>query len=133
MGYESKIYIIKGSMLDTVYAEDGRKAYAEIIATVDMSKQPSLHKFFEDNGKESTHYIYAEDGNTVIENDRYDKPLLEVPVREVLAFMYNQASQNLLNNRQSYRRDKLLISILESLVNSGQWEVDCIYCLHYGH
>lgn len=129
MGYESKIYIVEGTAIKSCDKDD--KNYGSMITMVDMGKQPALHDFFLRNGSAAKHYFYADDDSTIVEADKYGDRLLEVSAKDLLAFMYSYISKELEDGRTLYRRDELLISILENLNNSMKWRN--VYCIHFGY
>ena len=81
MGYESKIYIVEKSKL--TWHDDNGKRYAREIAVIDMHKCYELSDILR-NKSATECYIYADDGNTQILEDRYGMPLTETPLHEAL-------------------------------------------------
>ena len=80
MGYESKIYIIE----KTKYSWDGDNGmkYARVLAMFDVSKFYELSDWFR-NKPATKNYIYADDGDTQIIEDRYGDTLKEASVKEL--------------------------------------------------
>lgn len=124
MGYESKLFVVQKSY----FREDPGKNYAEVIAMFHMCKFPFLANFM-CSAKETNCYIYADDGNTRIEEDMYGKPLTEAPVNDVITVL-----ERALNNGEDYRRIKPVLSFLKALQHQkeqGQW--GDVVVLHYGY
>ena len=83
MGYESKLYVVdkKGK---SEYYDYKNKEYAEVIAMFDICKFNEFDGIFK---KETDCYIYADDGNTEILYDMYEKPLREESVENVIEYL----------------------------------------------
>lgn len=126
MGYESKIYIIE----KTKYSwdeEDGMK-YARVLAMFDVSKFYELSDWFR-NKPATKHYIYADDGDTEIIEDRYGDTLKEASVKEVIDKLERIIETE---NRIDYRRIFPLLAALKAFEShSEQW--GDIAVLHYGY
>ena len=126
MGYESKIYIIE----KTNYSwdeEDGMK-YARVLAMFDVSKFYELSDWFR-NKPATKHYIYADDGDTEIIEDRYGDTLKEASVKEVIDKLERIIETE---NRIDYRRIFPLLAALKAFEShSEQW--GDIAVLHYGY
>lgn len=120
MGYESKIYVVKKSNFSC--REDG-KVYAEVIAMVDMCKCYDISDILR-NKPATDCYIYAEDHDTQVVEDRYGEPLTEAPLCEAIKIV-ERAMQ-----KDDYWRYNILLSTLKA------FEIyDCmnIAVLHYGY
>ena len=122
MGYESKVYIVdKRDIAD----EDGMK-YANVIAMFDMGKYPVLSNVF----KEQTDcYIFADDGNTKIKEDKYGDPLTEASIDDVISALEEDVYLE-----EPYRRTLPLLVTLEALksqMETNMWRNVAV--LHYGH
>lgn len=120
MGYESRLYIV-----DKKSTGNGKgKRWAEIIAVFNMCKCPLdvFHSY-------TDCYIYADDGNTQIEEDKYGEPLREASIEEVV-----KAFEKIIEQGSEYRRlfpTLAALSTFEEQVNTGVW--NNLVVLHYGY
>jgi len=72
-------------------------------------------------------FIYADDGDTIILEDRYGKPLKEASVQEVVNCL-----ENLPKKDADYRRVKPLLALMKAFAeNMTEWESLAVLC--YGH
>lgn len=120
MGYESKIYVVKKS---NSFDENG-KYWASKIAELDMSNSGDFRNIFK---KETDCYIYADDGNTPIFEDKYGEQLKEATVDDVVKWL-----DDIISDGEDYRRFKVALSLLKSF-QTDQWEGENIVVLHYGY
>ena len=124
MGYESKIYIVEKTNYSLV-EENGMK-YARVLAMFDVSKFYELSDWFR-NKPATRHYIYADDGDTQIIEDRYEDTLKEASVKEVIDRL-----EKIVENGENYRRIFSLLAALKAFEShSNQW--GDIGVLHYGY
>ena len=124
MGYESKIYIIEKTNYS--WAEENGMKYARVLAMFDVSKFYELSDWFR-NKPATKHYIYADDGDTEIIEDRYGDTLKEASVKEVIDKL-----ERIVENGEDYRRIFPLLAALKAFEShSDQW--DDIAVLHYGY
>ena len=126
MGYESRIYVVDKHDFGTY--DDG-KNYAEILAMFDMCKCYPLSNVLRDKPKTDC-YIYADDHNTRIVEDRYGEELTEATIKEVIDILENEVAKG-----EDYRRIFPLLSALKSieeLQNDGKFG-DNVVVLHYGY
>lgn len=123
MGYESRIYIVSKT---SVYDEEDAKWWGEQIAVFDMGKYPSLANLM--RSKPTTdYYIYADDNNTHIIEDRYGEQLTEASVSDVISVLEKDVA-----NGKNYRRIFPLLATLKSFEeHKEQWGE--IAVLHYGY
>lgn len=119
MGYESKIYVVSKSGIS--FGEE--KEYAEVIAVFYASKYIELAAVFK---KVTDCYIYADDGDTMILEDRYGDELKEAPLSDVISFLEGE-----LERGETYRRIKPLLALLKSF-DTSVWGKNLV-CLHYGY
>ena len=125
MGYESKLYIVEKPKNGLV--DDG-KTFVTPIAMYDMCKFPDLAEVLKKQPK-TTCYFYADDGNTQVLVDKYDKELTESPLSFVLDLLIE-----LYEKDDSYRRILPCIKLLEIFKeeqDKGKWQN--LLVLHYGH
>ena len=124
MGYESKIYIVE----KTNCVEENGMKYARVLAMFDVSKFYELSDWFR-NKPATKHYIYADDGDTQIVEDRYGDTLKEASVKGVIDRIERIIG---IENEEDYRRIFPLLAALKAFESYGnQW--DDIAVLHYGY
>ena len=124
MGYESKIYIIEKTNYS--WAEENGMKYARVLAMFDVSKFYELSDWFR-NKPATKHYIYADDGDTQIIEDRYGDTLKKASVKEVI-----ERIEKIVENGNDYRRIFPLLATLEVFEEqSNHW--GNIAVLHYGY
>ena len=122
MGYESKLYIIE----KTNCVEENGMKYARVLAMFDVSKFYELADWFR-NKPATKHYIYADDGNTQIIEDRYGDTLKEASVEEVI-----EKLERIVEDGEDYRRIFPLLAALKVFEEqSNHW--GNIAVLHYGY
>lgn len=105
MGYESKLYIVQ--KYDITDDEIGKK-YAEVLAVFNMCKFPDLSDILTKQ-KETDCYIYADDGNTRIVEDKYDEKLTEASIPFVISTL-----EKILDGGENYRRIYPLLNALRA-------------------
>ena len=126
MGYESKIYIIEKTKYS--WDEDNGMKYARVLTMFDVSKFYELSDWFR-NKPATKHYIYADDGDTEIIEDRYGDTLKEASVEEVVNRLERIVA---VENEVDYRRIFPLLAALKAFeTQSNQW--GDIAVLHYGY
>ena len=124
MGYESRIYIVEKT--NCSYTEENGMKYARVLAMFDVSKFYELSDWFR-NKPATKHYIYADDGDTQIIEDRYGDTLKEASVEEVIDRL-----ERIVENGEDYRRIFPLLAALKAFeLHSNQW--GNIAVLHYGY
>jgi hypothetical protein len=121
MGYEIKMYVVesRGTL------DEGGATYASVVGMVDLCKMNSrgpVCALDEKRPKKPALYIFANDGNTKIENDDYGKPLGVYKPQEFL--------HALKKDEPRYRRTKMAIALLESAMPEFD---DELRVLTYGH
>ncbi len=125
MGYESKIYIVEKTNVPS-YVSPG-KYWARDIAIIDMGKCYSLSDIL--RYKPATDcYIYADDGDTRIEEDCYGKPLTETPLHEALQIVEDVIAKT----PYDYWMYSVLRATLQS-VYDFVGDDDSFVVLHYGY
>ena len=118
MGYESKLYVVEES--DFKIPSDNGKVWAQVIGMVDLCKCYPIAEIFID---EANGYIYAEDGNTRIEEDMYGSPLGVATLDEVIKKLKEIVKDT------DYRRAKVALGFLKAVQKSMP---DCVV-YHYGY
>lgn len=121
MGYESRIYIVEKITNDR--ADDGKYCALE-IAKFDLGKVRNISNYLKEKPVTNC-YIYADDGNTRILEDKYGSPLTECTPEDLLTLI-NRAVANGDHDSRYYP----LLAFLESIVkNSKHWyNVVCLHC-----
>lgn len=123
MGYESKLYIVQ--KYDITDDEIGKK-YAEVLAMFDMCKFSDLSDILTKQ-KETDCYIYADDGNTRIIEDKYDEKLTEASIPFVISTL-----EKILDGGENYRRIYPLLNALKAFdEQKDKWGELAV--LHYGY
>ena len=122
MGYESKLYVVD----KMEYAIPEFKPWGQVICMIDICKYPVVSDFMREH-PDTDCYIYADDGNTEIIEDRYGEPLKECDVEELFEFV-----NTLVENGETYRRVFPLHAMLKSFVeHKNEWQN--LKVLHFGH
>ena len=116
MGYESKLYVVdkhnwKGC--------DGR--WGEVIASFDLCCVPINFAHY----PATDCYIFSDDGNTKITEDKYGSPLEEVPVKDMIDMIETE-----IKNDKDYRRYQPCLNLLKGF-DLNRWEN--LVVLNYGH
>lgn len=123
MGYESKLYIVyKGTI------ESEGKRYAHKIAEYDLCTCYPLSDILRHRPATDC-YIYADDGDTMILEDRYGYPLTETTVSDVIRILERDIARG-----ETYRRIEPLLAMLkvfEQQEKDGRW--NDLVVLHYGY
>lgn len=122
MGYESTIYIVE----KTKVCDPDGKYYAIEIAKFDLGKILNISKFLI-NAKITDCYIYADDGNTRILEDRYGCPLTECTPDYLLDLLTREV-----DGGDKYRLYPLLIATLKTITQNPKYWKNVV-CLHYGY
>ena len=122
MGYESRIYIVNKSKV----LPEEPMVWGEIIAVFNMCKYPPIADFMAQQPATDC-YVYADDGNTRITEDRYGKPLTETSVASLVKLLEEQ-----LNHGDSYRRIGPLLGMLQEF-RIVEYKFENLVVLHYGY
>jgi hypothetical protein len=120
MGYESKIYIVR--KFDSTSSEN--KRYAQKIAEFDLCKVCGISDTLRYMPKTDC-YIYADDGDTEIIEDRYGCELTECRPDTLIELIEADIEKN-----GEYWRYNLLLATLKELIKFNDSQ---IFCLHYGY
>ena len=118
MGYESRLYIVEESKFKI--PSDNGKVWAEVIGTINLCNCYAIKEIFT---KKANGYIYADDGNTRIDEDKYGKPLRVANLEDVIKKLKEIVKES------DYRRAKVALEFLKSVQKSMP---DCVV-YHYGH
>lgn len=122
MGYESRIYVVDKK--DPFIGDT--ECWGEIIAMFNMCKYPPIADFMREQPKTNC-YIFADDGNTKITEDKYDEPLTEASLDDVIKILVKE-----LENGDCYRRTSPLLNMLRGL-NEKSYQFNNLVVLHYGY
>lgn len=123
MGYESRIYVVE----KTDVMSKGMR-YARIICMFDMGKYYPLSDILRDKPKTDC-YVYSDDGNTRILEDRYGQALTETDLKTVIAILEKSVREG-----GAYRNVFPLLEVLKTFEKqrkNGIWRD--IAVLHYGY
>lgn len=120
MGYESKIYVVRKCGL----SGDNGKSFAQKVAEFDLCKVYGISDTLRRMPKTDC-YIYADDGNTEIIEDRYGEELTECTPEKLVELIENDIEKG-----GEYWRYNLILATLRELVKFND---NKIYCLHYGY
>ena len=118
MGYESKLYVVEES--NFTMPSDNGKVYASVIGMIDLCKCYPIVEVFED---EANGYIYADDGNTKIEEDMYGSPLGVATLDDVIEKLKEIVKE------EDYCRAKVALGFLKEVRKSMP---DCVV-YHFGY
>lgn len=122
MGYESRLYIVnKSTSYDKINGKE--MVYGEIVAIFNLCKVPEVSDKMTKYPVTNT-YIYADDGNTEIIEDKYGQPLTEIPIIDAIKIL------DYVSRTDRYRRYKPCLSLLESF-DLSEWQN--LVVLHYGY
>lgn len=123
MGYESKIYII----------EKGHKfkgethSYSSVIAVFDLGKFYDVSNFMR-RCPATDCYFYADDGDTMVLEDRYNDPLTETTIDKMVEILEKAKT----TAYKDYRRISPLLFTLYALQKDrNKWGELAV--LHYGY
>lgn len=126
MGYESIIYVV--NKIGTFH-EDINLRYAEEIAKVDMRAIYPISDVLRKYPRTDC-FIYADDGNTEITEDRYGKPLTEIPIPNLITIITDVMEVERGMGKETYRRYIPLLNLLKGF-DLNEWED--LVALHYGY
>ena len=121
MGYESKLYVIRKSCLSK---DECGLRFAEKIAEINLCCGPEWHQVAKCY-PETDSYIYADDGNSKITEDRYGDKLTEIPLASAIKILEEAYEHT------NYRRYKIALGLLKSF-EPDKW-IDEVVVLHYGY
>lgn len=120
MGYESRIYIIEKS---NVINEDGR--WGQVLAHFDLGKVYALSDILREKPATDC-YVYADDGDTRIVEDRYGKPLTEVSIPEAI-----EALKTAMEHEECRGIPPLIAALKSFYFNRRRYKELAV--LHYGY
>ena len=117
MGYESRLYVVQESNIK--FPSDNGKVWAEVIGMIDLCKCYPIVEVFDEiaNG-----YIYADDDNTRIEEDKYGDPLKVASLKAVITRL------KIIARDSDYWRAKVALEFLKSVQETNP---NCVV-YHYG-
>lgn len=123
MEYESKLYVVEKSNLTP---DKNGKRYANVMAMFDMCKCYKLSDILTKQ-KETDCYIFADDGNTRIIEDRYNEKLTEASIPFVISTL-----EKILEGGETYRRIYPLLNALKAF-DEQKYNWYNLVVLHYGY
>lgn len=121
MGYEHRIYVLRIIGGKTL-CEDNM-FYGMKLASFDLGKIPEMYDILGECRKTDI-YFYADDGNTKVLEDRYGKPLTEIPLQRTINILEKISNENV------YELCKPVLEYLRTLSDSNCSD---IVILHYGY
>lgn len=104
MGYESRLYVVEEN--NFLIPSDNGKVWAQVVAVINMCVCYPLRNVFK---TEANGYIYADDGNTRIDEDKYGKPLTVAEIDDVIECLKKIVKED------GYWRAKITIDFLKSI------------------
>lgn len=119
MGYESRVYVVESFEFIPCIETCGKK-WCDKLATFNLCS--CGYDFVEIFQDESEFYVCPDNSDAIILEDKYNKPLMQAPVQDVIDAIRN--SEQLMD----YNRTKSLLAYLESLEKDKDY-----YVLHYGY
>ena len=122
MRYESRIFVVDKKD----YFLNNEERWGEIIAMFNMCKYPPIADFLREQPATDC-YLISDDGNTKKLEDKYDKPLTEASLSDVISILEKE-----LENGDTYRRTGPLLGMLKSL-NKEAHKFKNLRVLHYGY
>lgn len=123
MGYESRLYVVNKHDLSYIVNGVSRKD-GETIAVFNLCKVPAVSDRMLKYPATDC-YIFADDGDTEITEDKYGKPLREIPVQDAIQIL--EDAQHI---EDYYRRYEPCIQLLRGFALSD-WQN--LVVLHYGY
>lgn len=130
MGYESRIYIVKKTGIPGYRYPD--KEWAEVLMTFNLVRVSVAMERWLRKQKPTDCYIYTDDGNTEIVEDRVGDPLREI---DFVDLKYNLLKEIEMSDYQK-QKDSLRIlaeNVLTNLIIIHGFDCDDVVCLHYGY
>lgn len=124
MGYESRFYVVEKSNLAS--NENGLR-WAEVIAMYDMSKVYCISGKIRNKFPKTDVYIYSDDGDTEITEDRYGEPLTEISLEDMIKILKEVETE-----LSDYRRYKPFKKMIEGFISERSRWGDLVV-LHYGY
>lgn len=117
MGYESRLYIVN---------ECNTSNYAQVIAVFNCAKMGYSNGWRELFNSPLESEMYAEDGNTLIEKDKYGERVKSADFPTVIEWL----EKEVLTNEQ--RRLKPLLALLKGF-DLSQWAEGEMRIVHFGY
>lgn len=121
MGYESRFYIVDNTSMTSAGAD---KTFALPIAIYDMCKMDyngEVHRLIK-NSPHASCFVYADDGDTPILIDRYDKELTDIDISQLI--------KALEHDNNGYRRIPPFLALLNAIIKEDWRDLKV---LHYGY
>lgn len=138
MGYETKLFIVEKNNRFFTNRKTGKKEksigeiingkemfYANLIASFDLRKCYSVSDVMR-KYPDTDNFVFMDDGNTELIEDRYGEPLKEIPLADAVVILEEAASED------EYRRFAPCLALLKALEeDKNKWGE--IVVLHYGY
>lgn len=127
MAYESRFYVVeKGLVSESIRDTAGDdKVWAEKIAMFDLCSVPEVSNEVHSKYHPTDCYIYEDNGNDMIVDDKYGDPLIEVPIKDMIDII-----GRVIPKTGYYRRYLPFLAMLKGF-SLNDW--NNLVVLHYGH
>lgn len=116
MGYKSRIYVVQPTT-STYYNKEVTQTYCIELAKFNLGKVVYSSKFTDIFTKESDYFLYADDGNTILLEDKYDKPLRQCSIADFMNF----------------NTDNIYINSVKQYLEYFTKKYNNLVILHYGY
>jgi hypothetical protein len=121
MGYESRIYVVNRTEHKLPNGE--KYVRGEEIARINLCVMS--YEFVDLFDTWVDYPLFAEDGNTVIDTDKYGSKLETAPIQRVIDWLEERVAGG-----DRYRRITMLLGMLKSF-DQSEW--DYLEVVHYGY
>lgn len=130
MGYESRIYIVEKTGIPGYRHPD--KEWAEVLMTFNLGRVSVDTERWLRKQKPTDCYIYADDGDIEIVEDRIGDPLREVDFVDLKYILLKEMSM-IESQKQKDSLRILAENVLTRLIIDHGFDCDDVVCLHYGY
>lgn len=133
MGYESRVDIVLVHRNN--FVQDNGRRYAQLLATIDISRGGEFYKVFEKKYADADFEYYPfHDGDHCVPSDAtdmYGDKITYAYFEKVLDFLEEERQKSIENDEEPYRRFEMLQNFL-STFRSDSWKEE-IYVVHWGY
>lgn len=129
MGYESRIYIVEKTR--QMGYRNPHKEWAQVMMVFNLGRVSGELERWYRKQKPTDYFIYADDSNTEIVEDRVGDPLREIDLIDLRDALLAE-----MDRRSDYGNDQIHIlakSVLDRLIRYHGPRTKYIKCLHYGY
>lgn len=124
MSYEHRFYIVKKNKYD--YDDRLHKYFAEVLYVFNLGQVCELDDVFL-RYKQTDCFIYEDNSEFKILYDCYGEPILETSIRDLVIELSDIARHNTNVNVD------VMLSALQTIINSRVVNHHDLICLHYGY